>query len=570
MRSIVAVVAAVMATAAPARGYTLFSPITDDCHERITSAALRNARAQTGNARPLPPDANDAALIDDIPFPLEPDMRDLGGATLVLGISDNDLKGYSSTDEFALVPITADPELQHEHCLRRADQDEPDGSAAALVECRAFIHERVGLALDALGSDGEPDSSKRSELYVYLKIRGSRTRATLPTYYVRMAQALHALEDGFAHSYRTQDQVQPTVVLNWVDQQTGTLVERRDGPAHALPLDSCADIDALRTLRRQVATRAATELLVATLDVSATREQKLAGADAVLTRYLTLQPGCTADNGWCGAPEAMLATQSGCGCQLGAASSPPGGAVILLGLLFAVVVVVGRARRRAGVAAIATVAVAALLLSSTARAQEPVGSQPAVPATAPSDQASVAAGKEPGRDTPTPTAHDIELARAKKRLGPRVGLQLTAAGAVDRAGAAGALGLRVRLTEKWLVGFDVEINPFFSVKSAAVRPGVLNVYGSVVRRYPMTFDRVNLRTTLQAGFSTLLFDLYGAPAGSTGPYVGLSLLGIDVDLGRSLRLVFDPALVTLPVPHVTGQPFYYLQYRVSIGLSWGA
>jgi hypothetical protein len=23
------------------------------------------------------------------------------------------------------------------------------------------------------------------------------------------------------------------------------------------------------------------------------------------------------------------------------------------------------------------------------------------------------------------------------------------------------------------------------------------------------------------------------------------------------------------VPHVTGQPFYYLQYRVSIGLSFG-
>jgi hypothetical protein len=85
----------------------------------------------------------------------------------------------------------------------------------------------------------------------------------------------------------------------------------------------------------------------------------------------------------------------------------------------------------------------------------------------------------------------------------------------------------------------------------------------------MTWERVNLRTTLQAGLSTMLFDLYGAPAGSVGPYVGLSVLGLDVDLGRAVRLVFDPALVTLPVPHATGQPFYYLQYRISFGLSFG-
>ena len=125
-------------------------------------------------------------------------------------------------------------------------------------------------------------------------------------------------------------------------------------------------------------------------------------------------------------------------------------------------------------------------------------------------------------------------------------------------------------TEKWLLGLDAEINPFFGINVGAARPGVLNAYASVVRRYPMTWERVNLRTTLQLGFSTLLFNLYGAPAGSIGPYVGLSVLGLDVNLGRGTRSVFDPALISVPVPHVTGQPFYYLQYRVSVGLSWGA
>jgi hypothetical protein len=537
---------------APAYGYTLSSPITRGCHELITSEALRTARAQTGNAAPIAPTRDEQALIDDLPSPLEADERDLGGVTLIIGITDNDLKGYSSTDEGQLVPITADPTLQREHCLRRADEDEPDGSRAALDECRAFIHERVAEALAGLDGDGRPDPSMRTTLDVYLTLRGSRTAASLPLYYVRMGQAMHALEDGFAHSYRTADQMSPTVVLNWSDLQDGTLLESRDGPAHAAALDNCDDLDALRTLRRQVATQAATELLTATLAIGASPADKLAQADAIAARYTTLQPGCTFANQWCGAPEAQLkSSATGCGCVV--AARPPTSALPLLLTIVALALVTRR--RLAAARALVVVLALASVASSTAHAQATNTTQPVA--------------TEPGRETPTPTKNEIEVARQKKRLGPRVGAQLTLAGSVDRAGAAAGLGLRVRITEKWLVGLDAEINPFFGLKVGAARPGVFNLYASVVRRYPMTWERVNLRTTLQAGLSTLLFDLYGAPAGSTGPYVGLSVLGLDVDLGRSLRFVFDPALVTMPIPQVTNQPFFYLQYRVSFGLSWG-
>lgn len=570
-------VALALGVAAPADAYSLSSPITDPCHERITAAALRAARAATGNAQPITPDRDEAALIADIPSPLDDDMRDLGGATLVLAISDNDLKGYKNTDEQALVPITADPELQHEHCLRRPDQDEPDGSVAALAECRAFIHERVAEALAALDGGGRPDPAQRTDLRVNLTIRGERTIASLPTYYVRMAQAMHALEDGFAHSFRTADQLAPTVVLNWSEQQAGTLDEQRDGPGHSLALDSCADADALRTLRRQVATQAATELLTATLTAGAAVDGKLAATDEVATRYLTLHPGCTFDNGWCAAPEAALhSTLTGCGCQLGAATSPAGGGLVVALVLVAALVLM-RLRRysprgavaRAGRARIAVVvAIAIALTGGAARAQE-AGAPSAVPGATPADRAQVRAGKEPGRDAPTMTKQEVQTTRQKKRLGARFGGQLTVAGAIDRAAASLALGGRFRLDEKWIFGLDAELNPFFGITNTTARLGAFNLYASVIRRYPMTWERVNLRTTLQAGLSTMLFDLYGAPAGSIGPYVGLSLLGLDIDLGRSVRLVFDPGLVTLPVPHVTGQPFYYLQYRVSIGLSFG-
>jgi hypothetical protein len=86
----------------------------------------------------------------------------------------------------------------------------------------------------------------------------------------------------------------------------------------------------------------------------------------------------------------------------------------------------------------------------------------------------------------------------------------------------------------------------------------------------MAFDRVNLRTSLHLGISTLLFDVYGAPKGSVGPYIAFTPLGIDYDLGGSVRLVLDPVEIACPVPHLGPLPLYYEQFRVMIGLQIGA
>ena len=92
----------------------------------------------------------------------------------------------------------------------------------------------------------------------------------------------------------------------------------------------------------------------------------------------------------------------------------------------------------------------------------------------------------------------------------------------------------------------------------------------VIRRYPMKFDRVNLRTSLHVGMSTLLFDVYGAPKYSTGPYVAFSPLGIDYDLGDAVRIVLDPMEIALPVPELGQLPLYYEQFRFMLGIQIGS
>jgi len=71
------------------------------------------------------------------------------------------------------------------------------------------------------------------------------------------------------------------------------------------------------------------------------------------------------------------------------------------------------------------------------------------------------------------------------------------------------------------------------------------------------------------GNSVLLTDLVGAPAGSTGPFLGLSFLGVEWKYAPGFYLTIDPTYIAFPIPHVTGAPFGYLQYRFLVGLEFG-
>lgn len=313
-----------------AHAFTIESQLSPGCHEGMTTDALRAVRKEMATAGPLPRSGDDGPLIDDLPFSVDADMADIGGATLLIGIRDNDLKGRNAESLDQLIEVHGDPAHQREHCLRTPDEDEPDGTAASVADCRAFIREHVIAAIDnGLSDAGTPDATKRTVVKVALSIAGI-AEAELPTFYLELGRAMHALQDSFAHDFRSADGTRVTVALNWVDYAEGGLVESRDGPAHLTPLDRCDDADGLRTQRHMLAVRASTELLRAALDPSLDRAGKLAAVDATLDRYLSFQPGCTSDNGWCAAPERVYQNAGGCGCTVVRPSSVLAGAAPLL------------------------------------------------------------------------------------------------------------------------------------------------------------------------------------------------------------------------------------------------
>jgi hypothetical protein len=164
---------------------------------------------------------------------------------------------------------------------------------------------------------------------------------------------------------------------------------------------------------------------------------------------------------------------------------------------------------------------------------------------------------------------EVAEVRQDKKLGNPWGFAASFGGAVDRPAGVVTFGGRYRITEQWVVGLDAGWNPWVTTAPMSVRAGVATVAATVIRRFPMRFDRVNLRTSLHAGTSTLLFDVFGAPKYSTGPYIALSPLGLDYDLGGAVRIVWDPMEIAVPVPLLGQLPLYYEQFRFMLGLQIG-
>jgi hypothetical protein len=499
-----------------AQAYSIQTAQGLGCHEIITGDALIAVRATTDAAAPVDTgDEDDAALIQDVPFTLPVELQDLVGATLLIGARDNDLQGRSPSDLSRLITLHGSDEDQDAHCLRSIDEDEPDGSLAAIDDCRAFIDDRLDAALDGLGKDGVPDVALRKTVPVYLQFRGI-VDVSIPTFWYEMGRAMHTVEDSYTHTYRSDDYA-ITSVLNFVEMAEKDYAEDVDGPVHLTQMDVCTG-DAYREDRAWTATTSVTDLLLAMLGAGSNDERR-ANADTVIDRVLTFEKGCDASNDWCSAHERSYATSC--------ATTSSGGIAAALVALCAIAL-----RRRPS----RSILLGAVLFSGSAAA-EPVTKQAA----------------EKVEDT-------------FERTG---GLELRMSASIAREAFAPAIGWRYRFNEKWVVGGDAEWNPWYSTTPLEAEPGTVNVYGTIKREFPMKSQPVRITTTLNLGASVLLFNLYETPAGSVGPYFGLSLVGVEWKAFRHSYFLFDPG-VAVPVPRITGIPFAYYQYRLTVGVRWGA
>ncbi|MEZ4410565.1 MAG: hypothetical protein R3A52_29400 [Polyangiales bacterium] len=235
----------------------------------------------------------------------------------MLGARDNDLHGRAADEVAALAVVHSDPEGQAEHCLRRPQDDGPDGDRAALDACRRFILDEVALAV---GAEPAVDLDAREPHTVALAFSG-RQRLALQPYGWHMGRALHALQDSFTHTFRSPDGARVRHVLNFADwAEHDDHDPARDGHRHLSELDDCAAESPAARARTRNATAASVELLRAVVDDLGGAAGRSARAAAVLDRWLAYEPGCTVENRWCDAAELDEASE---GCSVLASARPP-------------------------------------------------------------------------------------------------------------------------------------------------------------------------------------------------------------------------------------------------------
>jgi hypothetical protein len=533
-------IAAVLAAPRSAAAFEIETSYTSGCHEKITASAIAGAGWPDGQQPPAPTET-DERIMDDLPFELP--SRDPWTLALLIGARDNDIGGADPFDLPALSQIHDDPARQSDHCLRRRQDDGEAGDASALAACRDFILGELELAL---GDGDAVDMEATTEVEVHLTFRG-RTELDLTAYPFHLGRALHALEDSYTHTFRDPDSEAVRSVLNWIEGNLGGSDPARDGHPHISGLAQCDQDDAVRV---DPATAAATELIAALADPEGGRAGRLERAAEVLERHTQQQPGCTVDNDWCDTPEASLSTST---CAIAGSGSALGAAILLFLLV---------ARRRRAIA------LALLLASAPAAAQEadPAAGEEAAPAT----------GEDAADQKEDPTAASTERALKHEEkviedlpdtVARNWGAAVSAGGAFDRGAMMFSGGVRWNPWHSFGVGLDLEYNPWFSISAAEAAPGAASLYVPVIWRLKH-FGTWELRSTAYVGATMILFDLVGVDRYSIGPFVGWNPLGLALPLGPDFKLVVKPGDIAVAAPQVTGIPFYYHQYRFTVGLEW--
>lgn len=335
-----------------ARAFSIASGFGEGCHERITADAFQIHLLDLPFYSLVPPRDEDwRDLSDWVAAQFTADLGPLSDnhrfilVSLFVGVRSPDTDGHSVTDFAALRRLHADPrdEGQYAHALRGIDDDGPAGDAAAIEGTRAIIRARVREALEAL-TDPE---GQLIEAPMYFDFYG-RSKVTVWRPMYLLGQAAHALQDSFAHTLRDDASALRRVVhvFNYVEAITSDFDAARDGMRHADSTDDCRRSGELA----EAATRATIDLFLATRELAVGRDEQ--AVEHVLDAWLTLEPGCTADDDFCGnrrwvelaresPTKPYLDTYLGCRSAPGRSAPPWALMAVLLGAFGGI-----RARRR--------------------------------------------------------------------------------------------------------------------------------------------------------------------------------------------------------------------------------
>ncbi len=314
MRSLCSlVVLALVLVTRPATAYTVGTGFSDACHEKIVVATYTQHLADFP-LEDIPPPRGEAAGKMSAHFlrlflvSLDDDRQRNLLMSLIIGVQAPDTHGHSLLELENTRNIHAAPDDQYAHALRMPKDDGPEGDLAVIAGTRAHIKQLV----EKFRAEMEKPREQQFVTYEYYVDYYGMVKVDVwsPAFY--LGEALHALQDSFAHSIRSDDFRRIRHVLNYAEAISHDYDEARDGLRHSASLDLCTgDTHPVVTAARE-----------ASVDFLRTVTAAPSEVDTVLDRWLTHESGCTIDNGYCGSPWVAVAKRDPTHPYLGCTQAP--------------------------------------------------------------------------------------------------------------------------------------------------------------------------------------------------------------------------------------------------------
>lgn len=308
MNRCAAAIVILAAVPSAAHAFSIGTSVTQRCHEKMTQKAAARSKVDKpqGWVRNWP--NQDQSWLKIAHWMEEEGLSEDKGddrwrllqVSLFVGARYPDQRGFGITDLQGLREIHLSGSEQQVHSLRGPADDGPSGDAHALQSARQLIRDLVAQARSPVNPWSMTDHMKA--VSTWIEFYGDVDVQVWEPAFL-MAKALHALQDSFSHTYRSAELTRVYAVCNYIDAITGNHDERRDGPRHSTLTDEC-DRPEVEPLK-DTAVLASTDLFNAGLEYMDTGD--LSAVDQVLDQWLTLEPGCGYDAGYCGSPWAALA-----------------------------------------------------------------------------------------------------------------------------------------------------------------------------------------------------------------------------------------------------------------------
>ncbi len=295
-----------------ALAFSIRSGVTDLCHETITGEGWFQARCPDKRClelsepwtrfMPASLPGNPVRELMASANRGEADWRiQLANYSLVVGVRFNDLHGHGASEILQLREIHGSASGQNEHCLRSKEQDGPDGDRAALNSCRDYIQSELALAEEHFRASSD---ARLESVPVFIEYYG-QVKVEVSGGFFHLGRALHAVQDSFSHSLRSEDLSVILSVANYIECTANDFEELRDGPCHSRATDTCRGEAAPLREAAIAGSKALLEGFARQLDSGDT-----AGSQAALDQILAYRPGCTLDNQYCNTPWRSFALKS--------------------------------------------------------------------------------------------------------------------------------------------------------------------------------------------------------------------------------------------------------------------